>query len=321
VLSVNEQALAISRRLVSAAEAQGVVVLGYENGVTVIDCGIEVPGSLEAGRLFSEVCLGGLGSVQLRELHLDGLVMPGVEVGVSHPVVACMACQYAGWAVKAPKTEDSKSYFAMGSGPARALYRGDPIFSSIDYRDPADVAVLTLESGTLPPPAVTELIAEKCGVSPDKLHLLMAPTACTVGSVQVAARIVETGIHKMHEVGFDINTVRSGFGSCPLAPVAADDLTAIGRTNDGVLYGGRAWYTVQTDDDQLESVIEQLPSSSSKDYGTTFGELFHRYDHDFYKIDPLLFSPAEVTITNLTSGRTFRAGGVDSEILRQSFFA
>jgi methenyltetrahydromethanopterin cyclohydrolase len=247
--------------------------------------------------------------------------MPGVEVSVSHPVVACMASQYAGWAVKAPKTEDSASYFAMGSGPARALYRGDPIFSSIDYRDPADVAVLTLESRTLPPPAVTDLIAGKCGVSPDRLHLLMAPTACTVGSVQVAARIVETGIHKMHEVGFDINAVRSGFGTCPLAPVAADDLTAIGRTNDGVLYGGRAWYTVQTDDDQLESVIEQLPSVSSKDYGATFGELFRRYDHDFYKIDPLLFSPAEVTVTNLTSGRTFRAGGVNPEIIRQSFFA
>ena len=209
----------------------------------------------------------------------------------------------------------------MGSGPARALYRGDPIFSDIEYRDPADVAVLTLESRTLPPPAVTEMIAGKCGVSPDKLHLLMAPTACSVGSVQVAARIVETGIHKMHEVGFDIHTVRSGFGSCPLAPVAADDLTAIGRTNDGVLYGGRAWYTVQTDDAQVETVIEQLPSVSSKDYGAPFGELFRRYDHDFYKIDPLLFSPAEVTITNLTSGRTFRAGGVDPEILRQSFFA
>lgn len=321
MLSVNDRALAISRRLAADAEAYEVAVLHDENGVTIIDCGIEAPGSLEAGRLFSEVCLGGLGSVQVRELHLDGLVTPGVEVGVSHPVVACMASQYAGWAVKAPKTDDSTSYFAMGSGPARALYRGDPIFSTIDYRDPADVAVLTLESRTLPPPAVTEMIAGKCGVRPDRLHLLMAPTACTVGSVQVAARIVETGIHKMHEVGFDIGTVRSGFGSCPLAPVAGDDLTAIGRTNDGVLYGGRAWYAVQTGDDLVESIIDQLPSASSKDYGATFGELFRRYDHDFYKIDPLLFSPAEVTITNLTSGRTFRAGGVDPEIIRRSFFA
>ncbi len=321
MLSVNDRALTIFRQLADAAESYEVLASKYGNGVSVLDCGIETPGSLEAGRLFSEICLGGLGSVQVRELHLEGLALPGVEVSVRHPVAACMASQYAGWAVKSPKTEEAKSYFAMGSGPARALHRGDPIFASIDYRDPAEVAVLTLESRTLPPLATTDLIAGKCGVSPDKLHLLVAPTACTVGSVQVAARIVETGIHKMHEVGFDISTVRSGFGSCPLAPVAADDLGAIGRTNDGVLYGGRAWYTVQTGDEQVESVIEQLPSVSSKDYGATFGELFRRYDHDFYKIDPLLFSPAEITITNLTSGRTFSAGGVNPEVLRQSFFA
>lgn len=321
MLSVNDRALTIVRRLMDDAAVYGVAVFDYENGVTVLDCGIEAQGSLEAGRLFSEICLGSLGSVQLHELHLDGLAMPGVEVSVAHPVVACMASQYAGWAVKAPKTEDSKAYFAMGSGPARALYRGDPVFSIIDYRDPAEVAVLTLESRALPPVAATELIADKCGVSPENLYLLTAPTACAVGSVQIAARIVETGIHKMHEVGFDIDTVRSGFGSCPLAPVAGDDLTAIGRTNDGVLYGGRAWYTVQTDDERVENVIERLPSDSSKDYGTTFGELFRRYDHDFYKIDPLLFSPAEVTITNTTSGRTFRAGGVNPEVLRQALFA
>lgn len=321
MLSVNERALTILRRLTDAEEAYGVASTVYENGVTVLDCGIETSGSLEAGRLFSEICLGGLGSVSVRELHLDGLDLPGVEVTVGHPVVACMASQYAGWAVKTPKTEDAKSYFAMGSGPARALHRGDPIFSDIDYRDRADVAVLTLESRTMPPPAATGWIAGKCGVTPDKLYLLVAPTACMVGSVQIAARVVETGIHKMHEVGFDITTLRSGFGSCPLAPIAADDLTAIGRTNDGVLYGGRAWYTVEAGDDTVERLIEQLPSVSSKDHGTTFSELFRRYDHDFYKIDPLLFSPAEVTISNLTSGRTFHAGGVDLEVLRRSFFA
>ena len=80
--------------------------------------------------------------------------------------------------------------------------------------------------------------------------------------------------------------------------MAADDLTAIGRTNDAVLYGGRAWYTVRTEDAQIESVIEQLPSAASRDYGAPFGELFQRYGGDFYKIDPLLFSPAEIAITN-----------------------
>jgi methenyltetrahydromethanopterin cyclohydrolase len=267
------------------------------------------------------VCLSGLADVQLRQLDLDGLVLPGVEVNVHQPVLGCMASQYAGWAVNVPATDTSKKYFAMGSGPARSLHRSEPIFADIDYRDPATLAVLTLESNRLPSPEVAAWIAGKCGVSPDRLFLLVAPTASLVGSVQIAARIVETGLHKMHEVGFDIASVRAGFGSCPLAPVAADDLTAIGRTNDAVLYGGRAWYTVKTDDALIESVIKRLPSVASGDYGVPFGELFRRHGGDFYKIDPLLFSPAEISITNSVSGKTFHAGGVNTAVLRASLFA
>ena len=321
MISLNERAHAVFRRLSDAAEPLQVAVSELDNGATILDAGVEIDGSLEAGRLFSEVCLGGLADVQLRQLQLDDLTLPGVEVSVHQPVLACMASQYAGWAVNVPASDSSKKYFAMGSGPARVLHRGEPIFAEIDYRDSATVAVLTLESNRLPSPDVAAWVAGKCGVSPDRLFLLVAPTASIVGSVQVAARIVETGLHKMHEVGFDMATVRSGFGSCPLAPVAADDLTAIGRTNDAVLYGGRAWYTVKADDAQIESVIERLPSVASSDYGVPFGELFRRHGGDFYKIDPLLFSPAEIAITNSISGRTFHAGSVNTAVLRASLFA
>jgi methenyltetrahydromethanopterin cyclohydrolase len=321
VISLNERAHAVFRRLSEAAEPLQVAVSELENGATVLDAGVQVEGSLEAGRLLAEVCLAGLADVRLRQLQLGDLTLPGVEVSVHQPVLACMASQYAGWAVNVPATENSKKYLAMGSGPARALHRGDPIFAAIDYRDPATLAVLMLESDRLPSAEVAAWVAGKCGVTPDRLTLLVAPTASLVGSVQVAARIVETGLHKMHEVGFDIHTVRSGFGSCPLAPVAADDLTAVGRTNDAVLYGGRTWYTVHTDDAQVESVIQRLPSVASRDYGVPFGELFRRHGGDFYKIDPLLFSPAEISITNSSSGRTFHAGGVATAVLRTSLFA
>ncbi len=312
VLSVNERAVKIVQRMIADAEALELAVTQLDNGTTVVDAGVKVPGSLEAGRLFAEVCLGGLGKVRFCELDVDGLWLPGVTVAVSHPPVACMAAQYAGWAVK------GKKFFAMGSGPARALYRGEPLFEQLDYRDRADVAVLALEGRKLPPEEAAEKVAAKCQVSPDHLYLLVAPTASLVGSVQVAARVVETGLHKMLEVGFDLDTVLSGFGTCPLAPIARDDLRAIGRTNDAVLYGGRAWYTVRADDAQIEAVIEQLPSSASRDYGTPFYDLFQRYDGDFYKIDPLLFSPAEVAINNVTSGRTFRAGGVNAEMIQKA---
>ncbi len=312
MISVNERAVEIVRRMIADAEPLGLAVTCLPNGTTVVDAGVKVAGSLQAGRLFAEVCLGGLGEVRFCELDFDGLRLPGVTVSVSHPSVACMAAQYAGWAVKKGK------FFAMGSGPARALYAGEPLFEKLDYRDQADVAVLALEGRKLPPQEAAEKVAGKCNIFPDRLYLLIAPTASLVGSVQVAARVVETGLHKMLEVGFDISTVLSGFGTCPLAPIAKDDLRAVGRTNDGVLYGGRAWYTVRADDAQIEEVIERLPSSASRDYGTPFYDLFKQYDGDFYKIDPLLFSPAEVSISNLTSGRTFHAGEVNGEMIQRA---
>lgn len=319
-LRLNDRAARLVADMQAAAQVLSIAALTLPNGTTVIDAGIDVPGSLQAGRLFAAVCLGGLADIQFRQLDVGGLQLPGVEVEVRQPVIACMASQYAGWAVDVPATDDSSRYFAMGSGPARALRGREPIFDTVTYRDTADRAVLALESRRLPDTAATAWIADKCGVSPDRLSLLVAPTASLVGSVQIAARIVETGLHKLHEVGFDLTTVRSGFGSCPLAPVAGDDLAAIGRTNDAVLYGGRAWYTVQTDDEQIRRVIDTLPSSASRDHGVPFGELFERYDRDFYKIDPLLFSPAEVSITNSSSGATFRAGHVDRSILEKALF-
>lgn len=320
-ISLNDRAAALVDELAADAEALEVQASRLPCGAQVVDAGVHVAGSLEAGRLFAEVCMGGLGRVQLHAVHLGDLVLPGVAVSVSHPVLACMAAQYAGWALNVPLGQEGKKYFAMGSGPGRALHRREPLFDDIEVDERSSLAVLALEARKLPPDEVAEYVAGRCGVEPAGVRLVVAPTAGVVGSVQVAARIVETGLHKMHEVGFDVAAVRSGFGTCPLAPVAADDLTAIGRTNDGVLYGGRAWYTVDCEDDVLEEVVPLLPSSSSRDHGSPFLELFKRYDGDFYKIDPLLFSPAEVTLTNARSGRTFRAGRVDPDLLGTTLFS
>lgn len=314
-LSVNERAFALVQRMVDDADALGMAVSRLPNGATVIDSGVHMTGSLEAGRLFAQACLGGLGQVTLCQVAIGELRLPGVSVSVSQPPVACLAAQYAGWAVEAD------DYVAMGSGPARALYRGDPVFEHLTYEDQAKAAVLMLEARQLPTEAVAQKVAEKCGVAPENLYLLVAPTASIVGSVQVAARVVETGLHKMVEVDFDVESVLSGFGTCPLASIAADDLRAIGRTNDAVLYGGRAWYTVRTEDERVEAIIEKLPSSASQDYGTPFYDLFQRYDGDFYQIEPLLFGPAEVYINNVTSGRTFHAGAVDAEMIRRVLLA
>jgi methenyltetrahydromethanopterin cyclohydrolase len=314
MMSINEQALEIVERMIAQEDRLGLAVSRLANGTTVVDAGVGVTGSLEAGRLFAEVCMGGLAQVSLCHLDVGDLWLPGVTVSVSQPPVACLAAQYAGWAVNA------EDYFGMGSGPARALYRGDPVFEHLSYQDETDVGVLTLEARQLPTEAAADKVARKCGILPERLTLLVAPTASLVGSVQVAARTVETGLHKMVEIDFDVEVLLSGSGTCPLAPIAADDLQAIGRTNDAVLYGGRAWYTMKVDDARIEGVIDRLPSSASSDHGTPFIDLFKRYDGNFYEIDPLLFSPAEVFINNVSSGRTFHAGEINPDMVRRVLF-
>jgi methenyltetrahydromethanopterin cyclohydrolase len=170
----------------------------------------------------------------------------------------------------------------------------------------------------MPTEEVAAFIAEKCGVRPEQLFLLIAPTASLVGSIQIAARVVEAGLHKLMKLGFDVRQVTAASGLCPLAPVAGDDLHAIGRTNDAILYGGQVFCAVRAEDNELAALIEKLPSASSRDYGTFFYELFMRYKGDFYHIDPLFFSPAQVQINNLNSGHTFRAGHLNPSLLRGS---
>jgi len=109
-------------------------------------------------------------------------------------------------------------------------------------------------------------------------------------------------------------------GTAPLPPTAKSDMRAIGRTNDCVLYGGQARYTVRATDEELARLAARLPASTSSDYGTPFYDIFKRYDNDFYKIDPMLFSPAEVWLTSATSGKTVHAGHVNPDVLIASLF-
>lgn len=320
MISINLRTAAIIQKMIADSEVLGLGVHKLANGATVVDAGVKVPGSPGAGLLFAEACMGGLSQLSFTRLAYDDdaggvegrFWLPALSVSVSHPHIACMAAQYAGWAIKRDK------FFAMGSGPARALYAGEELFDKLDYRDQAGVAVLLLEGGKLPGEEVAEYVAGKCNVPVDQVMLAIAPTASLVGSIQIAARVVETGMHKLVELGFDVRQVVAGYGVCPLAPVAADDIHAIGRTNDAVLYGGQAYYTVRASDDELCALVDKVPSSSSRDYGTPFYELFKRYGGDFYLIDPMLFSPAQVSFNNLTSGRTFVAGQINPTLLRTS---
>lgn len=316
-LGLNERAAALTDAMARDAARLRIAVSTLEGGTRLIDCGIAAPGGHEAGRLMAEVCLGGAGAVAMSPFELEGLRLPGVLVSTDHPALACLGSQYAGWAVK------PEGYFAMGSGPLRAIARvEEALYARLGYGEPAaGSGVLVLETRTSPGPAVAQWLATKSGVSADRLTLLAAPTATPAAGVQISARVVETAMHKLLELGFDVHKVRTGFGTAPVAPVAKSDMRAIGRTNDCVLYGGFVHLTVDAEDDELAALVPKLPSSASPDYGTPFYDVFKRYDGDFYKVDPHLFSPAQVTLTNLRSGRSFEAGRLNAAVLRQSLLS
>jgi methenyltetrahydromethanopterin cyclohydrolase len=312
-LSLNDRARALADDLAGDAEALRVAVTTLAGGTRVIDCGSAVPGGLEAGRRFAEITMGGLGSVAFTPVVVSGRSMPGLTVVTDHPALACLGAQYAGWQIK------RDDYFAMASGPGRALIRAEDLYDDLDVDEQASAAVLCLETRDAPPDELAVSVAERAGVPPGDLTLLFAPTASLAGGVQVAARMVETALHKLHEIDFDVRRVVSGYGTCPLPPVAKDDGAAIGRTNDAVLYGGLVELTVDAADDELEAIVERVPSSSSKDHGEPFGTVLEAAGWDFYKIDPLLFSPAEVSLVSVQSGRSFHAGGVELDVLERSF--
>jgi methenyltetrahydromethanopterin cyclohydrolase len=316
-LSLNDRAAARADRLSDDADALGIAVTTLSNGTRLIDCGAQAPGGFDAGRRFAEICMGGLGTVSYAPVLLEGRWLPGLTVTTDRPAVACLAAQYAGWRV------DRDGYFAMGSGPGRALIRAEDLYDDLDWDEHASAAVLCLETRDAPPAEVADFIAQRAGVAADALTLVMAPTASIAGGVQIAARVVETALHKLHELDFDVRRVVAGFGSCPLPPVAGDDMAAIGRTNDAVLYGGQVHLTVEAgddDDDALRELVERLPASASSDYGEPFGKVLKAADFDFYKIDPLLFSPAQIRLTSVASGRSFEAGAVNLEVLERSFW-
>lgn len=315
-LGLNERAARIADGMAEEADALRVAVKRLDHGTRVIDAGVEVPGGLAAGRRLAEACMGGLGQVTFTHLEFGDLWLPGLIVTTDHPAESCMASQYAGWKI------DPQGYFAMGSGPLRAVARVEKeLYEKLRYEEQAGRGVLVLETRQRPDEKVAEYVARKSGLPPDRLTLLVAPTASLAGGVQISARVLETALHKMLELGFDIGGILSGLGTAPLPPVAKSDLRAIGRTNDCVLYGGRAHFTLRAEDETLAELAPRVPSSASSDYGTPFYEIFQRYGGDFYKIDPHLFSPAAIYLTNVASGRTFQAGRVNPEVLRASLLS
>ena len=283
-------------------------------GETIIDTGATMPGSLEAGRRVAEIAMGGLGQVWLAP---SGRMPGGWEVCVSsaQPVMACLGSQLAGW-----KLQSTDGLFeALGSGPARALAAREPIIVELGLAERAGTAVLVVEASQPLPAEVAAEVAAACRISPAFLTVILAPTTSLAGSVQIAARALETAIGKAHRLKFPTGDILEGLASAPLAPPHPDSKVAMGRTNDSIIYGSQVQLFVTGPSEAARDLARQLPSTNSPAHGRFFADLYAEAGEDFYHLDAELFSPALVSVTAIEHGQTWTAGALEFGRVAASF--
>jgi methenyltetrahydromethanopterin cyclohydrolase len=317
VVSVNERAAKLVARMIADASELRIGIGRGDLGETLIDSGSRSVGSIAAGLRIAEICTGGLAHVGLVPSPLAPRWPWTIVVRSSQPVVACLASQYAGW--RLALKEDNDSFFALGSGPARALARREPLFQNIQYADSASSAILVIESGRPPPAKIVAEVAQDCRVKPEDLTIIFAPTQSLAGSTQITARSLEVALHKTHELHFPLDRIVEGIGAAPLCPPHPDFVTAMGRTNDAIIFAGEVQLFVTGPASEARVLADKLSSRASRDYGRPFAEIFEAVNGDFYAIDPMLFSPAKVIVTALETGDSFQSGDIDLDLLDASF--
>lgn len=325
-ISVNAQALPIVKHMVANAETLRLKIDRLANGCTIIDAGIQALGGLEAGRLIAEVCMGGLGTVSLSHSPTFKNWPLTVHVHSTHPVISCLGSQYAGWSLS--HGQGRGAFSALGSGPARAMATKmkdgvekpvEELFEELGYRDVYGETAILMEVDKVPPVEVIEKVARSCRVESNSVYVILTPTSSLAGSMQVVGRVLEVALHKAHSLHFPLGHIIDGTASAPVPPPHPNFIKAMGRTNDAILFGGTVHLFVKGSDEDAEQLAVKLPSSSSRDYGRPFAEIFKEYQYDFFKVDPMLFSPARVIVTAVESGRSFQAGQLDEELLERSF--
>ena len=311
--SINKNANRLVDSLIKNYEKLNLLIKRGPLGSKVVDAGVKTVGSIEAGLQISEICLGGLGKVNLIPSEKYKNSSYFLSVFASKPVLACLGSQYAGWSLS------SQNFFSLGSGPVRSIAQKEEIFKELNYTDKSNKTSIILEVDQYPPAEIVKKISEDTKIKSNEITFILTPTTSIAGNIQVVARVLEVAIHKIHELKFPLEKIVHGIGHAPLPPLARNFVSGMGRTNDSIIYGGIVQLFMKGSDVELKKLAKDLPSQNSKDYGKPFEAIFEKYKRDFYKIDGLLFSPAQVIINSLESGKTYSYGKVNKKLIELSF--
>jgi methenyltetrahydromethanopterin cyclohydrolase len=306
--SLNRMAIELVDEALEYAEELNIGAYDLENEATVLDFGLEFDGGVEAGLLLTEIQTAGMATPSHELEAIDGVPIPHVQLTTDQPALSLLCSQKAGWELT---TED---FEGLGSGPARALVAREDEFRRIGYTDAFDLTALAVETDDPPTESAAEQVAELAEVETSSVFLLAYRTASLAGSLTASARAAELATFRLSELGYDPRDIVSATGRAPVAPVAADERTAIARTNDALAYGGRAHLTVREDAD----VFDSIPSTAAEDHGRPFGEVFDDLDWQFAEVPSDLFAPGKVTV-DVLGGPTYAYGETDEALLAESF--
>lgn len=308
--TLNDRSAGLCEIAIRDASQLDVRISKNEN-ITLLDFGVNRLGTFEAGLLLSRICMADLAEISTTDPSSSSIPFPQLQVVTPWPIYACIASQYAGW----PFATDT--YYAMVSGPGRLVRGKEKILEPYPLEIVPNSIVICLESDQLPgTKECRELSHEFDGL--ENIFVCVASTNSLPGTLQVIARSIETALHKLHELDFDLNLVERACGMAPIPPIGKTSFQSLGWTNDSILYGGRVDLWFNTAMSELAPVVGQIASCSSPDFGLPFATIFEKYDRDFYKIDRMLFSPAEVGCYSLKDGQQVIAGQRRPDILSRS---
>jgi len=300
-MNLNQKSCSILKKLI---EKEDIDVIEYNTNhgtIFLIDFGIKNEFHEDVGEKIAKVCMGSLGSVKIDDNEIY------VKIP-KNPSIATMSCQMAGWSIKLNRIN------ALGSGPARILAKKpSSIIERIGYYEKSDRALLILELETDVFPSVNVCRNILIETEANELYIPIFKTKSTTGLINIMARVVEMGIFRLYNLGYDINRIRYAEGKC-IIPEPDDDIMF--KSNDAIIYNGRVKIEANEWDPEL---TERAVSSSSKFYGKSFREIFEQSGCDFYNINPDIFAPAVLEVEDISSGEVYRAGKCHSLIKRRIF--
>lgn len=294
------------------AEILGLDVSHLENGAKIIDCGVNVPGSLEAGRRITEISQGGMASARIGIAEIAGVVLPELTVDSWLPEVSAYGLQ-----VSVPLSEVDPAIRI--SGPILARFADSRL--DVEWSEACSTAwgISVVESDQLPHSAISDALACRSGLSASGLTLIVVPAGSITGITQIAGRINESVIFTMEEsLGIDCSCISDLLGAVPIALLKDVGASHPITPDDFIHYLGRVTLTVDCDSSvDLADLASQLTFRSTPIYGKLFSELLAAADGVFEAIPGLvdLNKVAQITVIDRKTGNAYSAGERDESIL------